>query len=280
MDYIEIAFNISPKSPWTEIITQELAEIGFDSFIEEDDLFKAYASEDQFNENNFKKLIEKYQSNEVEIKYKKEVIPSQNWNASWESDYDPVYVDKKLLIKAPFHHIEQEDFEMVIEIQPQMSFGTGHHQTTYLLSKHLFDIDFKGKEVLDVGTGTGVLGILASKQGASMVFGTDIESGAVENAEENCQRNQVENFKIIEGDIDKVPAHPYDIIIANINKNVLKAHMKSYSNLIKQGGVLFLSGFFETDVPELTTCAQEHGFKSIENYEKETWAVMQLLKSD
>lgn len=278
MDYIQITLDIKPRQPWTEIITQELAEIEFDSFTEEDKLLQAYVSEENFNEDLLNAIIKEYKNKDVEILVKKDHIPSQNWNAVWESDYSPVTVDKKLLIRAPFHS-EDNSFELSIEIQPQMSFGTGHHQTTYLLSKHLLDIDFSNKKVLDVGTGTGVLGILASKLGASSVFGTDIEEGAVENAIENCERNKTDNFTIIKGDIELIPSEKFDIVIANINKNVLKRHMPDYANLIKDNGILFLSGFFETDIPELIEFAKSHNFETIETFTKETWAVIKLLKT-
>ena len=278
MNYIQITLDIFPKQPWTDIITQVLADIEFDSFSEENKLLQAYISEENFNEKEFNVLIEEYKSKGLEISFNKEVIPSQNWNSVWESDYEPVEIDKKLLIRAPFHQ-DDKSFDMSIEIQPQMSFGTGHHQTTFLLSKHLLDVDFNNKKVLDVGTGTGVLGILASKLGAASVFGTDIEEGAVENAIENCERNKTDNFTIIKGDIELVPNDGYDIIIANINKNVLKQHLKNYSNLINENGFLFLSGFFETDVSELSEHAKHHNFETLESFTKETWAVIKLLKA-
>ncbi|WP_107040359.1 50S ribosomal protein L11 methyltransferase [Brumimicrobium mesophilum] len=278
MNYIQITLDIKPRNPWKEIITQALAEIEFDSFTEEDQLLQAYVSEEHFNEEVFNALIQEYRAKEIEISVNKTLIPSQNWNAVWESDYEPVTIEKKLLIRAPFH-ADDESFDLSIEIQPQMSFGTGHHQTTYLLTKHLLDVDFTDKKVLDVGTGTGVLGILAAQLGATSVFGTDIEEGAVENAIENCQRNKTENFTIIKGDIDSVPAKEYDIVIANINKNVLKRHMSDYSNLIKDNGILFLSGFFETDIPELSSFAKTHHFETVATFSKETWAIIKLIKT-
>ncbi|PWH81446.1 50S ribosomal protein L11 methyltransferase [Brumimicrobium oceani] len=278
MNYFQITLNIAPIKPWTEILTQELAVIGFDSFTEENKSLQAYVSEENYNEDQFNALIEEYRQKKVAIKFEKEHIPAQNWNAVWESDYEPVNIDKKILIRAPFHKADSS-FELAIEIQPQMSFGTGHHQTTYLLSKHLLTVDFKEKKVLDVGTGTGVLGILASKLGAETVFGTDIEEGAVENAIENCERNAVKNFEIIKGDIDLVPNEKYDIVIANINKNVLKRHMEAYAKLTKKNGLLFLSGFFETDISELSAHAKLYNFDTLESYQKETWAVIKLTKT-
>lgn len=278
MNYIQISLDISPKHPWTEVITQELASIDFESFTEENQMLQAYISEENFHEEKLAELIETYSERDVKIQTTSLLIPSQNWNAVWESDYEPVKIGEELMIRAPFHPVD-DSYDLSIEIQPQMSFGTGHHQTTFLLSQALLDIDFKGKAVLDVGTGTGVLGILASKLGASEVFGTDIEEGAVENAVENCERNQTKNFTIVKGDLEVVPKKGYDVIIANINKNVLLRHMEGYSDLIKDKGLLLLSGFFETDIKSLTEAAKSHGFDIKEIFTKEKWAVLKLKKT-
>jgi ribosomal protein L11 methyltransferase len=278
MDYIQISLDISPKKPWTEVITQELAEIDFESFTEEDQKLQAFINKENFKKEKLEQLIKTYAEKEVQIQTTKKLIPSKNWNAVWESDYQPVEVDNLLLIRAPFHPVD-ERFKLNIEIQPQMSFGTGHHQTTFLLSHALLDIDFKGKSVLDVGTGTGVLGILASKLGATNVFGTDIEEGAVENALENCGRNQITNFTIVKGDIEVVPKNNFDVIIANINKNVLLRHLSAYSILIKDNGLLLLSGFFETDIQSISDEAKSAGFCVNEIFTKEKWAVLKLQKT-
>src|SRR5690554_5673071 len=276
MNYIQISLDISPKHPWTEVITQGLAEIGFESFTEENEALQAYISEDNFQEESLEQMIKTY--SDVKIHTKKQLIPSQNWNAVWESDYEPVVIEKELIIRAPFHPLD-DSFALSVEIQPQMSFGTGHHQTTFLLNQTLLEIDFAAKSVLEVGTGTGVLGILASKLGAENVFGTDIEEGAVVNAIENCERNQISNFIVAKGDLEIVPKNNYDVIIANINKNVLLRHLEGYSNLIKDEGILLLSGFFETDIQSLDDAAKYHGFEIKEIFTKEKWAVLKLHKT-
>ncbi|PKR79528.1 50S ribosomal protein L11 methyltransferase [Brumimicrobium salinarum] len=278
MDYLELELNISPSFPWTEIIVQELANIGFESFTENDNKLQAFIAKANFDKDKTESLLHTFKEKEVRINHQLKTIPTQNWNATWEADYPPVYVDQTVLIRAPFHS-KDDGFTYNIEIQPQMSFGTGHHQTTYLLCKALLAIDFNKKTVLDVGTGTGVLGILTSILGAKTVFGTDIEQGAVENAIENTSRNNIQNFTIKKGDIDIVPNKDYDVIIANINKNVLIDHMESYGQLIKLNGKLLLSGFFETDVPELLNVAKNYGFNLEKTFEKEKWAVIQLIKS-
>lgn len=278
MDYTKVDFTISPREPWTEILVDELAQIDFDSFTEEEKKLQAYTPTSLFNESKVKRTIESFADRDVQISYTIEEIPSQNWNEIWESDFQPVEVDRELIIYAPFHEIDIEKYKVSVEIQPQMSFGTGHHQTTYLLSKAMLDLDNRNKKVLDVGTGTGILGILASKLGASSIFGTDIEQGAYENALENIERNNIENFTVRLGDIDIVPNEQYDIIIANINKNVLMSHMKEYSLRAQPGSLLLLSGFFESDTEELENEAKKSNFIFDQVLTFETWAVMILKK--
>jgi ribosomal protein L11 methyltransferase len=278
MDYLKINLSLSPFQPWSEILTADLANIGFDSFTEEDSQLQAFIPLDNFNDVAFTQLIDSYNQQQIEISFTKQEIPHENWNAVWESDFKPVEIGNALVIFAPFHDVNKNEYEYTIEIQPQMSFGTGHHQTTYLLSKAILKEELNGKTVLDVGTGTGILGILASKKGAKSVLGTEIDHGSFENALENIKRNNISNFEVKLGDIVIVPNVRYDVIIANINKNVLKRHLSQYSNLAKSGTLLFLSGFFDADVTELEKSAEEHNFEMIELMIHETWAVMRLLK--
>jgi ribosomal protein L11 methyltransferase len=277
MDYTKIDFVIFPREPWSAILMDELAHIGFDSFTEENDSLQAFIPSDSINKNEILSLLDSFDKKKVDISYTEELIPSQNWNALWESDFKPVEIDEELIIYAPFHNIDLAKYKHSVEIQPQMSFGTGHHQTTFLLSKALLKLQFKGKTVLDVGTGTGILGILAAKLGAKSVFGTDIEPGAYENAIENIRRNEVKNFNVALGDINVVPKENYDVIIANINKNVLKSHMSEYAKHSVKGGILMLSGFFDSDILELENEAKKSNFILIEVLTFQTWAVM-LLK--
>ncbi|MFA5575471.1 MAG: 50S ribosomal protein L11 methyltransferase [Brumimicrobium sp.] len=277
MNYYKVNLDIHPKQPWQEILISALADIEYESFTEYDDKLQAYVQEDNFNLEKLKNIINLYQSEDVSISFSEEIIPTQNWNAKWEEDYQPVIIDKSLLIRAPFHK-EDDSFKHTIVIQPQMSFGTGHHQTTYLLCKMILDIQLTNKTVLDVGTGTGVLGILSSILGAKEIFGTDIDDDIVDNAIENCQRNGISNFKIIKGDIESVPKQKFDVIYANINMNVLLRHIKYYSNIIQSGGWLLLSGFFETDVDTLIKEGKQYGFIKDTIKTLENWAVIKLKK--
>jgi ribosomal protein L11 methyltransferase len=276
MNYVEVNTTLEPYAPWNEILISRLAEIGFESFTETANTVQAYIQEDLYSKEATQSILEEI-SSESQVKHTVKLIPYQNWNAAWEAEFKPVEVENQLYIRAPFHP-KNDAFAEEIIIQPQMSFGTGHHQTTWLLSKTLMDIDFADKTVLDVGTGTGVLAILAKKRGARFVLGTDIEQVICQNARDNCKLNHIHSIEIRLGDIDCVTEQAFDIIIANINKNVLKQHMKQYAELSKPGGFLFLSGFFANDVQELHDCATDAGYKLKQSFEKDNWAVMCLEK--
>lgn len=277
MDYIELEFHVLPKQPWQEILTSELAIEGFESFTENNDALQAYIPASEFKPKTVEDIIEKFKDN-VAISFDKKLIPTQNWNAQWESDFKPVTVENRLVIKAPFHKIEEE-FDIEIEIQPQMSFGTGHHNTTWLLSKVLLDKNITGQTVLDVGTGTGILAVLAKKLGSKSVLATEIDEGSYKNALENLKRNSCDNIPVILGDIDKVGSEKFGVIIANINKNVLKNHISNYSKLAETNATLLMSGFFTTDAEELISFTQRKNFKHIQTYAKEEWCVLEFIKN-
>lgn len=279
MDYIELTINLSPRNPWAEILIAELADLGFESFIETENGLQAYAPE---TIGNIAALLEETSLNnneELTSEVETKLIPHQNWNAQWEADFEPVVVDERLVILAPFHDQASFKNDLKIIIQPQMSFGTGHHQTTFLMSQYLLDLPEVPKKVLDMGTGTGVLAILAEKRGANEILAVDIEPWSVENTAENALRNHCQHIQALEGDIDAIVGAKFGIILANINKNVLKAHLPHYASLLDKNGLLYLSGFFTSDVEELTTCAAAVGFVLEEVREKETWASMKLIKS-
>ncbi|MDX1446744.1 50S ribosomal protein L11 methyltransferase [Lishizhenia sp.] len=279
MEYLELDIKLSPVSPWDDIIVSQLAELGFESFTNDKTGVKAYGPTADVNMDEV--MAQTLLGNVPEgldLSFTQNTIAEQNWNATWEADFEPVFVEDKLSILAPFHDASVAK-GMVVEIQPQMSFGTGHHQTTWLMSKALFDENLEGKRVLDVGSGTGVLAIVAKKLGAGFTMGTDIEEGAVENAIENQGRNDIDDITFLLGDIDVVKEDNFDLLLANINKNVLKAHMPTYASLLKSGGKLKLSGFFESDVDELVTIAAQNGFTKEGVLLKEGWAVIQLIKN-
>ena len=278
MDYLELTIDLQPRDPWAEVLVAELSDLGFESFVDTDSGIQAYAPlGNGINE----ALIEKTSvadNAEVSFTVKSAIIPHQNWNAKWEADFEPVEVDSRLVIIAPFHDASAHEGREQIIIQPQMSFGTGHHQTTYLMSQYLLDMEEVPAKVLDMGTGTGVLAILAEKKGAEDILAVDIEPWSVENTAENAERNACTKIRTLTGDIDVITEAGFGLILANINKNVLKKHLSDYHKLLSAGGILLLSGFFASDVSELSEVAAGIGFAHLETLEKETWAALKLRK--
>jgi ribosomal protein L11 methyltransferase len=278
MDYIELTLKLTPRDPWSEILMTELADLGYESFVETDEGILAYAKvQDVDVEHPCKgssvELTNKAFQAEIDVK----IIPQQNWNAVWESDFHPVFVEDQLTILAPFHD-PSEAKGMVVWIEPKMSFGTGHHQTTWMMSKVLLDLPMKPNRILDMGTGTGVLAIIAEKLGARDIVAVDIEDWSVENTRENAQRNNCVHIEAVCGDIDVLEEQHFDLILANINKNVLKRHMSSYAKMLDADGVLVMSGFFETDIDELVLVASQNGLIPDGQILKESWAALTFKK--
>lgn len=278
MDYIELTIDLTPRDPWTEVLIAELADKGFESFVETETGLQAYAPASLERPQNWMEGTSIDGAEGVQFLIRENLIPHQNWNAEWEAGFEPVEVDTRLVILAPFHDATAYVDRAQIIIQPQMSFGTGHHQTTYLMSQFLLNATQIPEKVLDMGTGTGVLAILAEKKGATDILAVDIEPWSVENTVENAGRNGCQHIRTATGDIDQVTDSGFGLILANINKNVLKSHMPSYFSLLKQGGELLLSGFFLSDAPELIALGTELGFVHGETLEKETWAAVKLIK--
>lgn len=278
MDYLELSIALTPRDPWTEILTAELADNGFESFVETEDGILAYGQLELVDaENPLKNTFLETQSNNVEVVIHSKIIPQQNWNAVWESDFQPVEVEDYLTIVAPFHDRSTAK-GMIIEILPKMSFGTGHHQTTWMMSKALFELKRIPAEVLDMGTGTGVLAFVAERLGAKHVVAVDIEDWSVENTLENAERNDCKTIEAICGDVNVLNGRTFGLILANINKNILKAHMSSYAEMLEKNGTLLLSGFFDTDVDELVTFAEQFGLKKHRVLNKDNWAAIELNK--
>jgi len=278
MDYLELSIVLTPRDPWTEILTAELADNGFESFVETEDGILAYGQLELIDaEFPLKNTFLESKPNDVEVAIETKIIPQQNWNAVWESDFQPVEVEDYLTIVAPFHDRSQAK-GMIIEILPKMSFGTGHHQTTWMMSKALFELEQIPDEVLDMGTGTGVLAFVAERLGAKHVVAVDIEDWSVENTLENAERNECKSIEAICGDVDVLIGRTFGLILANINKNILKAHMSSYAEMLEKNGTLLLSGFFDTDVDELVTFAEQFGLKKHRVLNKDNWAAIELNK--
>lgn len=273
MDYFELSVELIETEPWREILIAELADEGFESFVETNTGFQGYIPENLINQEQMAQLLQR----EFVKSYTFSKIESQNWNAEWEKNFDPVFVDEKLAIIAPFHEVPQ-GYETVITIMPKMSFGTGHHQTTWLMSQKIMTLDLNQKVVLDMGTGTGILAILAEKYGAAEIVAIDNDSWSYENALENVEKNNCHNVKVLLGEEEQIDGKIFHIVIANINKNVLSRHFSVYSASLISGGKLLISGFFETDKADLINAASNHGliFESMNT--RDGWALIELIK--
>ncbi|WP_209331012.1 50S ribosomal protein L11 methyltransferase [Lunatimonas salinarum] len=273
MDYLK--YTISCTAAFGEILMAELAEIGFESFIESDAGIEAYVNESLFDAAAFEEVLTKYQKQEP-LTYTTEKMPRVNWNEEWEKNYDPILVDEIIYVRASFHP-KREDVEHEIIINPKMSFGTGHHATTYLMLKLLLETPVGGKRVLDAGSGTGILAIMAHRLGASQVEAFDIDDWCMENGNENFQINKIENVQMGLGTIRQVaPRGLFDVILANINKNVLMDEMEEYARLLRPGGKLLLSGFYEADITDLVMLAEQFNLKLQKQHTRNDWAALVL----
>ena len=276
MDTLELKIELTPKDPWSDIFIAELSELGFDSFVNIDNGILAYAPAD-INLEEVKAISLLNGEGDFEFKLTEKIIAYQNWNKKWESDFEPVYIEEYASILAPFHETV-EVIGLKVIIQPQMSFGTGHHQTTWLMTKAQFELSRMPETVLDMGSGTGVLAIVCENLGAKRILAIDIEEGAVENALGNVALNDCTNIEVRCGNIEKIEGENFGLIIANINKNILMSHMEEYSKSLLPGGTLLLSGFFNSDVEELTQCASHYSLTSVDVLYRDEWAMIRLEK--
>lgn len=274
MNYIEVNFTLNPVQPYAEILTAELSDLPFDSFVETDSGLLAYIPLKDFKEEDLK-LLEFIQQKTAEVNYTLKEIETENWNEKWESNFPPVYVNKKCTIRAPFHE-KQDGITYDILVSPKMAFGTGHHQTTAQVANRLFSIDLQNKSLLDMGCGTAILAIIAQKLGANPIIAIDIDEWATENAVENCALNQCQNIEILTGDASLLPGRKFDIIIANINRNILLQDMQHYAACLNANGILLLSGFYEEDIPALLEEAAKYGLKENHRASKDKWSILEL----
>ena len=274
MNYIQYSFTVTPPEPGSDILIALLADLGFESFTQNETGLDAYIQEEFDNESSIKELS----FNDFSFSFTRTEIPKTNWNEEWEKNFNPVYVDDLVCIRAHFHPASDKVKHDIV-ITPKMSFGTGHHDTTWLVSKTMFSLDFKNTNVLDMGCGTGILAILAKQLGANKILGIDIDDWSIENSIENAEINHASDIEFKKGDATLLPTiETFDIILANINKNVLKKDLPAYFIALKKEGYLLLSGFFTADVDELKQLAQSIGFTFVESYNKNEWAVIKLRK--
>jgi ribosomal protein L11 methyltransferase len=274
MDYLVFTITCSP--PYDEILIAELANIGFESFMETATGIEAYVMEGEFDQESFQEVWQKYKA--FGISYDKGYVKKVNWNEEWEKNYSPIAVEGQVYVRASFHP-PKGGVKHEIVINPKMSFGTGHHATTYLMMQLLLGQEVKDKSVLDLGSGTGILAILAAKMGAAHVQALDIDEWCVENGNENFLENKVA-VVMEKGSVREVkPEGPFDLILANINKNVLLNELSQYAGILNPGGKLLISGFYQQDASDLTLLAEKLGLAKEKEYQKEQWVAVQFQKS-
>jgi ribosomal protein L11 methyltransferase len=276
MDFIEVKITCLPE--WTDVLIAILGDQGFDSFMESEEGFSAYIEKDRFEEKSVVSLLATF-AESTALHYTIQQVARENWNEEWEKHYDPIRVEDKILVRANFHAPDAAvPYEIVIT--PKMSFGTGHHATTWQMLKWQLDIDHLGKRVLDAGSGTGILAIMAAKRGAKEVVAYDIDDWCLENGQENVAMNGVEaQISVKQGTIFTAGIEGnFDIILANINKNVLLEEMSAYNQHLAPGGVLLLSGFYVEDIPDLLAEASPIGLSLSHQSERDRWASLVLKK--
>ena len=273
--YIGYHFTIEPLELGSEILIAELGEKAFESFIETETGVSAFVQKDLWDE----KILENIQileNPEFKIDYTFEEIEQVNWNEEWEKNFEPIDVDGKCHVRAPFHEKTNAEYDIVIE--PKMSFGTGHHETTHMMIQHLLETDLVGKKTLDMGCGTAILAILAEMKGAQPIDAIDIDNWCYLNSIENAERNNCKHISVYEGDASLLIGKKYDIIIANINRNILLNDMQQYVACLNENGILFLSGFYTEDIPVISESCTSKGLTYVKQFERNNWVALKFVK--
>jgi ribosomal protein L11 methyltransferase len=273
--YIEYNFTILPKEPATEILIAELGNAGFESFVETENGLTAYIHKEDWNQNILNDLFI-LNSNEFSIEYNLNEVAQTNWNEEWEKNFSPIEVDDLVSIRAPVHKNSNLKYDIVIE--PKMSFGTGHHETTHMMIQHLLQLNLENKKVLDMGCGTGILAIFAEMKGAKPLDAIDIDTWCYENSIENVARNNCKHISVFEGDASLLINKKYDVIIANINRNILLMDLQVYTNCLNEKGILLLSGFYQEDIPIIDAEVSKYNLKLETFIERNNWVALKYNK--
>ena len=282
--YLEYTFTVTPVQPGSDIIIAQLGAVGFESFVENETGVVAYIQKEEAfpgktDELEYDSLLEDVDimtSDLFEVSYTATEIEQVNWNEEWEKHFDPMEFDGRCEVRAPFHVKTDVEFDIVIE--PKMSFGTGHHETTHMMIKHLLKLDVTGKKTLDMGSGTGVLAILAEMRGAGPVDAIDIDNWCYLNAIENAERNNCKKLSVYEGDASLLEGRSYDLIIANINRNILLQDIPTYANCLNKDGILLLSGFYTEDLATISEKCNDNKLYFVENFERNNWIACKFEK--
>ena len=286
MRYIQLSVKVATSNETiTDIISYHLGNIGYDSFFVSENGLEAYIPQKDFSEDKLKEIFHLLSTDltelfkDFEIDYKFNLLEDENWNKEWEKNYfKPLVVADKCLVRSSFHEIDnQYDYEITID--PKMAFGTGHHQTTYLMLQEILKLDLSGKSVLDIGCGTAVLAILASKMGADHLVAIDFDEWAYENAKENVSLNDVKNVDVRLGEINLVANEQFDFIFANINRNILLQDIQYYAKAMSKGSTIIMSGFYLEDVTSIKMECEKHNLTFQKTEQKDKWCAMLCTKN-
>lgn len=276
MNYYACSFSNPDNEVLKDMFMELLGTIGFDSFMDTEDGFEAYCQESALDETELDEILRMEQFANVSL-LKKELIPDQDWNATWEASYEPVIINELCRIRAPFHKVEGTyKYDLVIE--PKMSFGTAHHETTSQIIELMLQSEFSGLNVLDMGSGTGVLAILAKKLGSVMTVAIDNDEWAYRNALDNIRLNDENEIVVELGDATSLNDRQFDVILANINRNILLRDMKEYVKSLVENGRIFFSGFYEEDLVLITKEAEHLGLKYVNHVTKNNWTAAVFVK--
>tara|TARA_Y100000385_G_C13106790_1_gene648468 strand:- start:601 stop:1440 length:840 start_codon:yes stop_codon:yes gene_type:complete len=271
--YIAYYFEVEPQIPGVEILIAELGYVGFESFVETPKGVTAYIQKNEFLSTMLDD-IQILKNDSFSIRYKFEDIEQVNWNTKWEENFHPILVDNRCAVRAPFHSKSSAQYDIIIE--PKMSFGTGHHETTHMMIQFILDSDIQNKTVLDMGCGTGVLAILAEMKEASNIEAIDIDEWCYLNSIENIERNSCHNIKVLKGDASILKAKKFDIIFANINRNILIKDIPIYASCLNPNGLLFLSGFYKNDIPMIQDVCADYSLNLEAQISKNDWVALKF----
>ncbi len=275
--YLEYNFTIKPKEPATEILIAELGNAGFESFVEHDNGVKAYIQKNECHDTILSPIFI-LNSDEFNITFTQKEIEQTNWNDEWEKNFNPIRVDDTVSVRAPFHENPNLPYDIIIE--PKMSFGTGHHETTHMMIQHLLALDLNNKKLLDMGCGTGILAIFAEMKGAKPIDAIDIDNWCYLNSLENAKRNKCNHISVYEGDSSLLKNKKYDIIVANINRNILLTDMKQYISCLNKKGILLLSGFYKEDIPLIDAEVSQYNLKLDNTIERNNWVAVKYKQDE
>lgn len=276
MEYIEVDIKIEKSEVFSDIVVARLNEIEFETFLENDNGVRCYIQATLFDKKKLDIELDKIKQY-TKLNFNINHVAQKNWNEEWEKNFKPVQINSHCLIRSEFHN-NSGNFKDEIIITPKMSFGTGHHETTFLMINELYNLDLNDKSILDMGSGTGVLSIVASKNGAKQVVGIDIDEWAFQNSIDNAKLNNTENISFLHGDINLIENQDFDIILANINRNIIEKDIEGYYNLLIDKGDLLISGFLEEDVDFIINLSINNRFNVINIKNKGQWSMVHLRK--